>query len=99
VNTEEGVDRLAEEVMDLLDAGRVGLYEFIDQVRGTVPEADQAKVALAALQRLLDRNDVEIVVMRWPAERIGTVEPGALPPDAWDPPDEDGRYLALDWIG
>jgi hypothetical protein len=37
--------------------------------------------------------------MRWPAERIGTVEAAALPPDAWDPPDEDGRYLALDWIG
>jgi hypothetical protein len=93
------VDWLIQEISDLLDAGSVGLYEFVDELNDPERElsSDERKdVARQALDRLIEHGDVEIQRRRWAgAENEGTVSARDLPTDPWAPPDEQGRYLAI----
>jgi hypothetical protein len=87
------IDRLVQEADDLLEVSSVGLYELIELLDGE----DGPEFARLALERILARGGVELQWMRWPAfDSLGTISPADLPADPWQPPGEDGRYLALD---
>lgn len=94
------VNKLVQEVHDLLDASSVGLYEFmwILNTPGQHLTVRQREAhARQALDRLLAEPGVKLVKLRWPdSQVIDTADPGALPPDAWADPGEDGLYLAVD---
>jgi hypothetical protein len=99
VTTSETVDWLVREISDLLDAGGVGLYEFVDELndpaRPMSPEQRQA-IAEQALERLLGQGNVEIQRRRWGSfDNLGTVSRVDLPADLWHPPDDNGDYLAI----
>jgi hypothetical protein len=93
------VERLAQEMSDLLDAGSVGLYEFVDELNDPahpVPLDQRKVVARQALDHMLDRGGIEIQRRRWGRfDNLGTVSPDDLPSDPWQPPDDDGMYLAI----
>ncbi len=90
---------LVQEVSDLLDAGRVGLYEFIWILRSEYPElssSDQTRIAQDALKRLQENEIGHLVWMKWSEltsdERADVAEPSAK---YWQDPVGDAPYLAL----
>jgi hypothetical protein len=93
------VDWLVQEMSDFLDAGSVGLYEFIDELNdpeNPLPLDQRRAIAREALDRLLQRDHLEIQRRQWGRfDNLGTVRPDSLPADAWQPPDDDGMYLAI----
>jgi hypothetical protein len=99
---EASVDALVQEIKDLLDVSRVGVYEFMDWLDEPDPDSaadTREAVARAALQRLLDEGGVEMHWTRWPGlDDLGAVSIADLPANPWRGPDDDndGRYIALD---
>lgn len=97
--TSDAVDRLLQEMTDNLDAGSVGLYEFVDELNDPdEPTAADQREAIArlALERMIARGGVEIQWRRWgDFDNLGTVAPADLPADAWRAPDSGGKYLAV----
>jgi hypothetical protein len=90
---------LRREVEDLLDVGRVGLYEFIEILRGEAPElsTDQLEAyATAVLNQLLADGDVRLVWEVWAKDVPQEDATGTTPTrrDWAGPPEE--RYLAID---
>lgn len=90
---------LAREVADLLDAGSVGLYEFLWILRGAVPDmSDETACSTAgqALERLLREGAGRLVWLTWPSddvvERSVETTPG---PDDWRDPSAGRPYLAV----
>ncbi|HEX8344032.1 MAG TPA: hypothetical protein VF657_04705 [Actinoplanes sp.] len=94
------VDWLVQEVRDLLDVSSTGLYEFLEllDVRDedlSVPE--RMDIAASALQRLLREDGVRLYRLTWSDQAVRTeLALDSLPADPWLPPDEDGRYIAVD---
>lgn len=90
---------LVQEVSDLLDAGDVGLYEFIWLLRGVRPDASSEELrrtATAALDRLRQRGQVKLMRSIWPSKFDGPVpQDHVLTFSDWDDPKEDGRYLTV----
>jgi hypothetical protein len=86
---------------DYLDAGSVGLYEFVNELNDPdhpMPLEARKKIARDALARLLDDGNVEIQWQQWGHfHSLGTVAPDDLPDDPWQPPtdDNDGMFLAI----
>ena len=95
----ETVGWLVQEISDLLDAGAVGLYEFVDELNDParpMPLDQRQVIARQALERLLGQGNVEIQRRRWGSfDNLGTVSPADLPADPWRGPGEDGEYLAI----
>jgi len=86
--SDETVDRLVQEVSDLLDVSSVGLYEFLELQK-------DPDVARRALDRLLSDQSVGLYEMRWP--NSGHVRRlHDLPSDPWRTPAPDGTYFAID---
>ena len=98
---EASVDALVQEIKDLLDVSRVGLYEFMDWVDEPAPNSPagaREEIARAALQRLVDEGGVELYWTRWPGfDNLRSVTIADLPADPWRGPndDDDGKYIAL----
>ena len=97
--TSEQTDWLVREVVDLLDAGSVGLYEFVWLLRGEYPSlsaADAQACAREALTTLLARQSARLVWLVWPDEDL-VAGPGVdtSAAEAWSEPNERGPYLAL----
>jgi hypothetical protein len=95
----EVVTWLETEVLDLLDASSVGLYEFIWILRGHEPpvsgEAARA-VAEQALDELLADGEGRLVLLVWPSEdAVDTTERGALTADDWVDPSAGKPYVAI----
>src|SRR3569623_1692852 len=99
MRTQETVDRLVQEICDLLDAGSVGLYEFTDELndpKTPLPVDQRQAIARAALDRLLERGDLEIQRREWGRfDNLETLLPDDLPSDPWSPPGDDGMYLVI----
>jgi hypothetical protein len=99
VMSDPTVEWLVQEMSDLLDAGSVGLYEFVDQLNDPARPMplDQRKViARRALDDFISRGDIEIQWRRWAdAGSLSSVRPDDLPADPWQPPGDDGTYLAI----
>lgn len=101
MTTDDAADWLVQEISDLLDAGPVGLYEFMDEQNDSEdlrlgPLDERKAIASAALQRLLMTGGIEIQRRKWAqVDDLGTVSPEDLPADPWDRPDEGGNYLAI----
>lgn len=91
--------RLAGEIEDLLDAGSVGLYEFIWQARSSLPTAsdeERRQYARTALGDLLARDNIRLILLAWPkAEVVGEASIDHLPADAWEDPVEGKPYVAI----
>ena len=65
---DESVDRVLQEVDEMLDAGQVGLYEFLEVLRGDFPELseqDCLAIAKAAWARIEGRD--RLVWLVWPS--------------------------------
>jgi len=77
------------EVQDLLDVSSVGLYELLERL------PDRA-IARRALDHVLDEPGTELVRFRWPWDDLGPVRRDELTDKAWDPPDSEGVYVAVD---
>ena len=97
---EEAVTELVQETLDLLDAGEVGLYEFMWDLNTTHTELsieERRAVARQALDQLLAEPDVELIWMKWPGStairRASIEDVGA---DAWNDIGDDKLYLAID---
>ena len=59
---------LAQEVEDLLDAGEVGLYEFVESLRERYPDTDLVQlrpIARAALTELLRDPSIKLGWYQW----------------------------------
>ena len=101
MTSEQTVDWLVQEMSDYLDAGSVGLYEFVNELndpKDPMPIDERKAIARAALDRLLRRGDIEIQWRQWGSfQNLGTVLPVDLPIDPWQPPadDNDGMFLAI----
>jgi hypothetical protein len=101
VTSEQTVDWLVQEMSDYLDAGSVGLYEFVNELEDRdhpMPLDERKVIARQALDRLLQRGDIEIQWRRWGTfDNLGTVQPTDLPGDPWQSPtdDNDGMFLAI----
>jgi len=96
------VEQLAHEVSDLLDAGDVGLYEFIWILRSDQPdlaEREYRGYAQAALQRLLAVKEARLVWKRW-ADVDYEMDASDVTIDdaAWNDPTDD-PYLAVVPVG
>jgi hypothetical protein len=68
--TDDDVSWLAQEVTDLLDAGRVGVYEFVEAARQRYPGASAADVlpiCRPALEVVLSDPRVRLGWYVWPA--------------------------------
>jgi hypothetical protein len=90
---------LAREVTDLLDAGSVGLYEFIWLLRDTFPTMTEGELrahAAEALELLQQGGAGRLVWLRWPAEDVVESAPLVVPSaSAWGDPSDGKPYLAL----
>ena len=90
---------LSNEVSELLDAGSVGLYEFIWLLRSKYPEMPEEEMtsnATLALERILECGDVYLASLRWPNEiPIAILTRAELRGDCWRPPQEHGAYVAV----
>lgn len=97
--TTDVVTWLVQEVSDLLDAGSVGLYEFIWLLRGSHIESseEQHRVhAREALDRLLLTGEGSLIWLKWPSENAVEGPKVVVPdPAAWADPTSGERYLAL----
>jgi hypothetical protein len=97
--TTEKVEWLVHEVEDLLDAGAVGLYEFIWLLRGVSPgsaDAELKPTAIEALNRIRDRTAGELVWLVWPnADALNRPLITSPAPTDWDDPQDGTPYLAL----
>jgi len=90
---------LVREVLDLLDAGPVGLYEFLWCLasKSAPPHAkgERLEIARQALQVLRAGRSVELVDAVWCEDArqpfTGEVSAEAI----WDEPRGDGSYVAL----
>ncbi len=95
--TEEQVSNLIGEVLELFDAGRVGLYEFRWNSRGrdAIPDEDSISVARGALDALIALGAAKLVWSRWDDPDFeAAAKPSDVTEDAWsDPGDEP--YLAV----
>jgi hypothetical protein len=93
------VDWLVQETLDMLDAGRVGLYEFIWDLRGRFPGApteDLLPYAVAALAVLRQQHNARMIWLVWPSLKpVGDAESVELKPEDWNDPGEDVPYLAI----
>lgn len=92
------VDYLVDEVLEFLDAGPVGLYEFIDMQRESDDsvELEVARAnATAALDRLLRDRHVQLVWQRWADGKfVRPAQPTDVDMSAWAGP-TDEPYLAV----
>ena len=92
------VDHVSREVADLLDAGRVGLYEFVWIARQHAPTMDEPALrehARAALTQVLEREKAVLAWQVWGHPDRGTPAAGAIPRDEdWATP-TDAPYLAV----
>jgi hypothetical protein len=101
MTSEQTVEWLTQEMSDYLDAGSVGLYEFVNELNDPdhpMPLEARKKIAREALARLLGQGNIEIQWHQWPGfDNLGTVAPEDLPDDPWRPPDDenDGMFLAI----
>ena len=97
--TTDTVSWLTQEVHDLLDAGSVGLYEFmwtLNTPDQPLSVDERRSVARQALQHLLDEPGVELAWLRWPDwTELRKITIDELPDDPWHDPDENGMYVAL----
>ncbi|BAX96523.1 hypothetical protein MSTE_01193 [Mycobacteroides stephanolepidis] len=97
--TENVNSQLVQDIEDLLDAGAVGLYEFIWTLRSELPDApiDRLRdLAAAALQHLIKAREVDTVLLVWPhSDPIGTFDANNLTVTVWDDPVENQPYPAL----
>lgn len=94
----ELVDYMRREVLDLLDAGRVGLYEFIGIGRGHAPELSDAVLrvhARAALSQLLVSADARLAWQVWgQPDRVAPADDAVPGDEDWSDP-TDAPYLAV----
>lgn len=95
---EDLVEYIQREVDELLGAGPVGLYEFVDIALGRAPEMsrdDRRKHAEVALRRLRADPDIKLAWDVW-AQSRAAVPAGDIEPTAadWDPP-TDEPYLTV----
>ena len=99
---DDGVKWLEQEVVDLLDAGPVGLYEFISLLRArwpAEPVESYRNVAAAVLRLVLADGAMQLVRLKWPWEQRTQVPTSTAPqPEDWDDPGDDGMYIAVDSI-
>ena len=96
----EKVDWLYQEVHDLLDVSSVGLYEFLDLLNtpGQTLSMDERKqLARRVLERLVREPGVQLKILRWPEwDSHGGMDIDDLSDTAWNGPDENGMYVAVD---
>lgn len=96
---------LVGEVVDLLDAGPVGLYEFIWLLRGsdliaTLSDEQVQSRAAAALTVLIENGEGSLVWLDWPLLNrvdgpLPLVGPGAI---SWADPAAGQPYLAIERV-
>jgi hypothetical protein len=101
VTTDETVDWLVQEISDLLDVSRVGLYEFMEFLNDpdrSMPVDEKRSVARRALERLLQDKGVDLHRLQWPHSDNGVISLNDLPADPWSPPDENGDYIGIDRV-
>lgn len=99
-SSEQLVKRLVTEVEQLLDAGPVGLYEFIWILR-MWPEAKNAvhSIAFESLGELLSRPECKLKWDKWPTQKplraeLRRIE--AIPADQlWREPDNCSEFLVI----
>lgn len=96
----DDVPWLVQEISDLLDAGQVGLYEFVWVMHGRYPKApagDLIHLCRPALDQFLDDPGVTLGWYVWPEfGRIKEATPADLDDHAFDDIGEDGRYLGIE---
>lgn len=91
----ELVDHVVAEVHDMLDAGRVGVYELCEVMRGDLPETENLAVAKAAYARLLDEKKWQLIWLVWPSfEPVPGPAVAGDRPEHWETPTE-APYPAL----
>jgi hypothetical protein len=90
---------LVQEVMDLLDAASVGLYEFIWLLRGAYPDMSDAELRVhagEALERLQKEGAGRLVWLTWPSEDVVARSAAVGPePRDWRDPSDGEPYLAF----
>jgi hypothetical protein len=91
---------LAQEIEDLLDAGPVGLYEFIWGLNGTsygLSAAEAIELSRKVARQFINSGRAEIFAVEWPSFDVvkGPLSPGILDdPAAWSE-GESGPLMAL----
>lgn len=97
--TSEPTAWLVQEVADLLDAGSVGLYEFMWLLHGEYPSLGGAEAqvyAAEALSTLVGRQTARLVWLVWPDEDlVAGPEVDSSAAGAWAEPSEGEPYLAV----
>jgi hypothetical protein len=92
------IDLAKSEVLDLLDVGRVGLYEFVDVLRSPgidLDEVERVRIAEAALAELRAEQRVRLVWQNWADLDFSEDASAVVPtPEAWLPPEQD-PFLAV----
>lgn len=92
---------LADEIDQLLDAGRVGVYEFVEAVRQRYPSASVADVlpiCRPALAKVLEDESVAVGWYVWPgSERVKAAGPDDVTDQAFEPIGPD-PYLGIERV-
>ena len=91
---------LFEEIDQLLDAGEVGLYEFVWTLHARYPKAPAIEllhICLPALDALLANSQVTLGWYEWPKpDRIREATESDLDDHAFDDIGAEGRYLGIE---
>lgn len=98
--TEDVVAALVQEIHDLLDVGRVGLYEFMWELNTSqswLSIDERRAVARQALDQILADPAVRLIWERWadPEAGVRTASIEDVGIEAWNDIGDDGLYLAI----
>lgn len=99
--TEDDIAWLIEEIDESLDAGVVGLYEFVWTLHGgpypDVPAKDLLHICRPVLDKFLAEPGVTLAWYDWPPrEPVRPATEADLDDHSFDDIGDDGRYLAID---
>jgi hypothetical protein len=96
--TNDAVSLLVQEIGDYLDAGSVGLYEFMwilnsEKVEGSKEE--HRRIAQQALDQLLKDEQVRPISLMWAQPHTQQDLNREIRPDDFDDPQDDIPYIAI----
>jgi hypothetical protein len=99
--SDEVVAHVIQEVDDMLDAGRVGLYEFCEVLRSDIPgptEDEYVEIARYVYAQMLARGGIRLVWYVWPLDLVPGPATAGEDRAHWETPRGGVPYPAIERV-